>query len=544
MTGQVYRIGRGTPAEPVNVSFDPADQRRCQNLLTWFERGAEPGATLLIDDWKLCAASDPGLAEAVRWITSTARDVRVVITSGTLTDVPKHLRSLVRMDFLALHGLSTFTKALAWKGRWWKVPIGIDSTGEPVVVELTHFVDGKWRTGSHLSVTAPAAFRSLVLGLMTTHSPRLFHTIFIDAHDTDAFAGLDQAPHVQAHHRNATKNPARIADVLLAESERRLEIVGNTWTIFDHRGLHQVLPQLLICVTGFRDVEATELGTALAAIAQDVGRSGMQLLLDAPHESANVQIDDCTTPANLDQHAGELPRLMREAEPPPDFFTLHDMPKFDTTHGWRPRPVKLRYRTAVGVDEHGQPVEIDIKAGLTEDGMGPHGEVVAPPERRADALRALILGQMLWHSPDELQVVLIDFHRTGAFAGLEHAPHVQPHDLKDDLEQRIRMLADGAASPRLLVCVDGVHGLAAARPAFFATLQTLTQVGRTYGQHLLLSDSTPPSDLPQLHTSYRLELTENGWVRRIGRSVESFVLPTDLDSVARSLPVAMYAVSS
>ena len=50
MTGQVYRIGRGTPAEPVNVSFDPTDQRRCQNLLTWFERGAEPGATLLIDD--------------------------------------------------------------------------------------------------------------------------------------------------------------------------------------------------------------------------------------------------------------------------------------------------------------------------------------------------------------------------------------------------------------------------------------------------------------------------------------------------------------
>lgn len=535
----VYRIGRGESSAA--VSFDPADERRCRNLLAWFERGAEPGATLVIDDWKLCADSDPGLADAVRWITTTARDVQVIITARTLGDVPGGVRLHVEvLDFLALQGIHEFSKTRAWKGRWWKVPIGVDSNGEPVVVELTHFADGKWRTGSHLSITEPDAFRSLLLGLMTTHSPKLFQTILIDAHDTDTFAGLDQAPHVQAHHRGMT---ADLAEKLLAESERRLEIVGNAWTIFDHRHLGQVLPQLLICVNGFRAIEETELGAALATIARDVGRSGMQLLLDAPHELTEAQID-CVTPANLDQQAFELPKLMLQAEPPPDFFTLHDMLKFDKAHTWRPRPVKLRYRTAVGVDENCQPVEIDIKAGLTEDGMGPHGEVVAPPERRADALKALILGQMLWHSPDELQIVLIDFDGSGVFAGLEHAPHVQPHDLKDDLERRIRMLVDGTTPPRLLVCVDGVHGLAEARPEFLKTLQTLTEVGRTYGQHLLLSDTKPPSDLPRLHTTYRLQLTEQGWERRIGRSVESFVLPTDLEAVARSLPVAMYAATS
>lgn len=527
------------------VSFDPADERRRQNMLTWFERGAEPGATLLIDDWKLCAESDPGLADAVRWITTTAREVRVIITARALGDLPERVPLRVEvLDFLALHGLSRFSKALVWKGRWWKLPIGVDSTGAPVVVELTHFADGKWRTGSHLAVTTREAFRSLLLGLMTTHSPKLFQAIFIDAHDTDVFAGLDQAPHVQAHHRDVARDPVSLAEALLAESERRLEIVGNAWTIFDHRHLGQVLPQLLICVNGFRNIEGTQLGDTLAAIAADIGRSGMQLLLDVPHESARVRIDDCITPANLDQHAGDLPRLMREAEPPPDFFTLHDMPKFDSAHAWRRRPARLRYRTAVGVDEHGQPVEIDIKAGLAEDGMGPHGEVVAPPERRGEALKALILGLMLRHAPGDLQVVLVDFHGTGVFAGLEHAPHVRPHDLMDDLDRRIRMVVDGAAPPRLLVCVDGVHGLATAKPDLFTTLQTLAQVGRTYGQHLLLSDTTPPRDLPQMHTSYRLELTEQGWQRRIGRSVESFALPTDLDSVARSLPVAMYAASS
>jgi hypothetical protein len=537
----VYRIGRGE-SPGVAVSFDPGDERRRQNLLTWFERGAEPGATLWIDDWKLCGESDPGLADSVRWITAASREAKVVITARSLGDLPDGVPLHVEvLDFLSLHGSGRFTKALTWKGRWWKVPIGVSSTGKPVVVELTHFADGKWRTGSHLSTTSRESFRSLVLGLMTTHSPKLFQAIFIDARDSGMFAGLDQAPHVQAHHRDVARDPAPLAEALLAESERRLEVVGNTWTIFDHRSLDQVLPQLLVCVSGFSDIEATELGTALVTIAQDVGRSGMQLLLDAPHESAVVRIEDCVTPANLDQQADELPRLMNQAEPPPDFFTLHDMLRFDPAHAWRSRPFKLKYRTAVGVDQHCQPVEIDIKASLTADGMGPHGEVVGPAERRADALKALILGLMLRHSPDDLQVVLVDVGGTGVFAGLEHAPHVRPHDLKDDLEQRVRMLAEGTASPHLLVCVDGV---AQAKPELLDTLETLTQLGRTYGQHLLLSDTTPPRDLPRLHTSYRLELTEDGWQRRIGRSVESFVLPTDLASVARSLPVAMYAASS
>jgi len=450
------------------------------------------------------------------------------------------------LDFLSLHGLQRFSKAVAWKGRWWKVPIGVGSDGRPVVVELTHFADGKWRTGSHLSVTAPEAFRSLVLGLMTTHSPKLFQAVFIDAHDTDVFAGLDQAPHVQAHHRDAARDPARIAEALLAESERRLEVVGNTWTIFDHRGFDQVLPQLLVCVNGFAELEATELGAALTTIAQDVGKSGMQLLLDSPHNTTDLLIDDCAAPANLDETAKSLPHLMVEAEPAPDFFTLNEMPN---THAWRARPVRLQYRVPVGVDEYGQRVEIDIKSTHLLDGMGPHGEVVAPEDRRAEGIRAVVLGQMARHSPDELEVVLIDFHGIDVFAGIDGAPHVRHGivDLLQDHEQRTRTLAEGrfrniwdlrAAGlvlPELLVCVDGVHGLLEARPEFREVLQTLASAGRTYGQHLLLSDPTP-SDVP---TSYRLELTAEGWTRKIGRSVEKLVLPTDLNDVAWSLPVAL-----
>jgi hypothetical protein len=550
----VYRIGRGE-SPGVAVSFDPGDERRRQNLLTWFERGAEPGATLWIDDWKLCSESDPGLAASVRWIIAASREAKVVITARSLGDLPDGVPLHVEvLDFLSLHGVGHFTKALAWKGRWWKVPIGVSSTGKPVVVDLTHFVDGKWRTGSHLGITAPDAFRSLVLGLMTTHSPRLFHTIFIDAHDTDTFAGLDQAPHVQAHHRDVARNPARIADALLAESERRMEIVGNTWTIFHHRGFDQVLPQLLVCVSGFEAIVAADPSFAadLAIIAKEVGKSGMQLLLDSPHETTDVRIDDCVTPANLDDAAESLPKLMHLTEPAPDFFTLHDMPnRFDKPHAWRPRPVNLQYRVPVGADEHGQPVEIDLKSGHLQDGMGPHGEVVAPVERRAEALRALVLGRMLRHSPADLQIVLLDLQGTEVFAGLEVAPHVRAVDLLEDHQQRTRTLADNgyrsawdyraarsggaelAALPELLVCVDG---LAEADHELMNAVRTLGLGGRTYGQHLLLSGAAP---LGLGFLSYRLELTEHGWTRRISRSVERLVLPTDLDDVTGSLPKAM-----
>ncbi|MGI5504118.1 hypothetical protein [Lentzea sp. CA-135723] len=530
----VYRIGRGE-LPGVAVSFDPGDERRRQNLLAWFERGAEPGATLLVDDWKHCTATDPGLADAVRWIAAASWNVRVIITARSVDELPDRVPLRVEvLDFLALHGMTRFTKALAWKGRWWKVPVGVDAAGAPVVVELTHFADGKWRTGSHLSVTNAQAFRSLVLGLMCTHSPKLFQTIFVDARDSGVFDGLDQAPHVVAHHRNA--DLPEVAAMLMAEVERRLEIVGNTWTVFDHRGFDQVLPQLLVCVSGVEDL------SAFTDIAEEVGKSGVQLLFDRPHDVTDVLVDDCTAPANLDEMARTLPALMLEAEPAPDFFSLHDMPN---THVWRPRPVKLQYRVAVGVDEFGQKIEIDLKSAHLQDGMGPHGEIIAPDDKRAEGVRALVLGLMARHSPDELQVVFLG---GDLFAGLDGAPHVR-HGLVDllaDHETRARTLAEARSRtiwdyragqgtmPELLVCVNKAGK---PPPELLTALQTLSREGRTYGQHLLLCDTTPVR-LPDVQTSFRLEW-DNGWTRRIGRSVENVVLPTDLNDRAWSLPVAM-----
>ncbi|HEX7302189.1 FtsK/SpoIIIE domain-containing protein [Lentzea sp.] len=546
--------------------ISPSDQ----SVLAWFERGGEPGATLLVDDWKLCAASDPGLAESLRWIVATVRDVRVVITAGTPDEVPAHLRSFVRTDFLALHGLSAFTKAAAWKGDWSRVPIGHD--GGPVSVGLTHY-DGQYRTGSHLHATTPDTFRSLVLGLMTTHSPKLFQAMLIDARDTDAFDGLDKAPHVHSHFHEVAANPEPVTTMLLAESERRLEVVGNTWTIFDHRGLDQVLPQLLVCVTGLEEIlaEHPDFATTLATVAEDVGKSGMQLLLDSPHPLAPHEVPACTVPANLGEVAKSLPELMVRAEPVPDFFALHGIADFDRQRTWRRRPAREQLRVTAGTDEHGQPVLLDLKSASLQDGMGPHGEVVGP--HRQDLLRALLLGQMLWHPPDDLQLVLVDFAGTGVFAGLDKAPHVRGHfrglvpatadrlveALKGEHERRLAVLVaaehrttwdyraardQGAPLdplPELLICVDGAPELLRAHPELLEVLQEFGRLGRTYGQHLLLSGTTHTEDLRSVLT-YRFEHTPKGWTRRISRSVENLVLPPDLDDRTRSLPHAMQKV--
>ncbi|MFD5828984.1 FtsK/SpoIIIE domain-containing protein [Lentzea sp. NPDC060358] len=553
MTGEVHRV---TPAD--------------REVLAWFERGAEPGATLLVENWTLCAAGDPGLAESLRWITATARDVRVVITAGAPNEVPEHLRPFVRTDFLALHGLSAFTKAGAWQGDWTRTPVG--HRGDPVAVDLTHH-EGQYRTGSHLHATTRETLRSLVLGLMTTHSPKLFQAMLVDAHDTDAFAGLDKAPHVHSHFRSVAVNPDAVTTMLLAESERRLELVGNTWTIFDHRGLDQVLPQLLVCVTGVRDILAAhpDFATTLAAVAEDVGKSGVQLLLDSPHDLAPNPVPECAVPENLDEMARALPRLMLEAEPVPDFLALHGLPDgFDRHRTWRRRPPRRQFRVPVGTDEHGQPVELDLKTASLQDGMGPHGEVVGPD--RTDLLRSLLLGQMLWHPPDDLQLVLVDLHGTGVFAGLDKAPHVHGHyrgltpatadrlvqALQGEHERRTRVLVaaehrttwdyraarDNGAPldplPELLICLDGAPELLREHPEFLEVLQVFGQLGRSYGEHLLLSGTTPVAELKSF-PGHRFEF-HGGWTRRISRSVEQVVLPRGLDAVTRSLPHAMQKV--
>ena len=78
----------------------------------------------------------------------------------------------------------------------------------------------------------------------------------------------------------------------------------------------------------------------------------------------------------------------------------------------------------IGVSEHGDPVELDIKEAA-RNGMGPHGLCVgATGSGKSEFLRTLTLGMITAHPPDVLNLVLVDFKGGATFLGLERARHV------------------------------------------------------------------------------------------------------------------------
>ena len=57
--------------------------------------------------------------------------------------------------------------------------------------------------------------------------------------------------------------------------------------------------------------------------------------------------------------------------------------------------------------------------------MGPHGLCIgATGSGKSELLRTVALGMIASHSPEALNLVLIDFKGGATFAGLEPAPHV------------------------------------------------------------------------------------------------------------------------
>ena len=77
------------------------------------------------------------------------------------------------------------------------------------------------------------------------------------------------------------------------------------------------------------------------------------------------------------------------------------------------------YRSAY--TPNGQPIELDIKESA-EGGMGPHGLCIgATGSGKSEFLRTLVLSLITSHSPESLNLVLVDFKGGATFLGLEGA---------------------------------------------------------------------------------------------------------------------------
>ena len=227
-----------------------------------------------------------------------------------------------------------------------------------------------------------------------------------------------------------------------------------------------------------------------------------------------------------------------------DLLGLGDVRGFEPGAAWRPRPARDRLRVPIGLGEGGSMVHLDIKESA-QQGMGPHGLVIgATGSGKSEFLRTLVLGLALTHSPEQLNMVLVDFKGGATFAGMSHMPHVsavitnlaQELTLVDRMQdalsgemvrrqellreagnfasvrdyEKARVAGDDLAPlPSLFLVVDEFSEMLAAKPEFIDLFVAIGRLGRSLGLHLLLaSQRLEEGRLRGLesHLSYRLGL--------------------------------------
>ncbi|HWJ65757.1 MAG TPA: type VII secretion protein EccCa [Nocardioides sp.] len=231
-----------------------------------------------------------------------------------------------------------------------------------------------------------------------------------------------------------------------------------------------------------------------------------------------------------------------------DLLGLGDVFRFDPDAAWRSRPARDRLRVPIGVGDSAGPVHLDIKESA-QQGMGPHGLVIgATGSGKSEFLRTLVLGLAMTHSPEQLNMVLVDFKGGATFAGMADMPHVsavitnlaQELTLVDRMQdalsgemvrrqellreagnfasirdyEKARTSGDPAGAqlpplPSLFIVVDEFSEMLSAKPEFIDLFVAIGRLGRSLGLHLLLaSQRLEEGRLRGLesHLSYRIGL--------------------------------------
>ncbi|MEZ0050623.1 S-DNA-T family DNA segregation ATPase FtsK/SpoIIIE [Mycobacterium sp. MAA66] len=209
---------------------------------------------------------------------------------------------------------------------------------------------------------------------------------------------------------------------------------------------------------------------------------------------------------------------------------------------WSERGIGSLLRVPVGVGDTGAPVHLDLKESA-QRGMGPHGLCIgATGSGKSEFLRTLVLGLISTHSPDDLNLILIDFKGGATFLGFDQVQHVSAvitnlareahlvermrEALAGELIRRQELLraAGNVANigeyrrvraectaldpmPALFIVVDEFSELLSQQPDFADIFVAIGRLGRSLGIHLLLaSQRLEEGRLRGLetHLSYRI----------------------------------------
>ena len=401
-----------------------------------------------------------------------------------------------------------------------------------------------------------ALLRAAICQLAVMHSPRLvLIAAAVSDHDRQYWEWLKWLPHNRHPHISDDVGPARLVYASLAALIEALAGVTK-----DRLPAGPLSPHVVIVVDGV--VDDTErvnsaAGKAITTLTIDDTEPAGTLRLRVSDSEVLIRtsIDDevaarpdamsyTAALACAQRLAGYRASGVDTSKPTDwsDLIGIGDVAFFAPEQCWAGRGPHDRLRVPIGITMTGAPVELDIKEAA-ESGMGPHGLCIgATGSGKSEFLRTVALGMMACHSPEDLNLVLIDFKGGATFAGLEPAPHVAAvitnlsdksalvrrmrDALNGEMNRRQELLraagnVDGIAAysrarrsgarlsplPTLFIIVDEFSELLSQHPDFADVFVGIGRLGRSLGVHLLLaSQRLEEGRLRGLesHLSYRI----------------------------------------
>lgn len=302
----------------------------------------------------------------------------------------------------------------------------------------------------------------------------------------------------------------------------------------------------LMLVTGR---SSQDLPSGLAALLQ-IGRNGVGTLTGVPESevSGTIAVDGMSTDVATRIAIDMAPLMMNTRRSDqielPGLCGLHgvDASELDIARLWAESRF-VRVAATLAVDDDGTPVLMAMRE------HGPHGVIAGiTGSGKSELLLSLLAAMALTHSPEDLNLFLIDYKGGATFAPLERLPHIAGlvTDLETDgdmvgraftaldaeIRRRKQLLADAGVPniieyqrlaappepmPDLLVVIDEFAELVRQREDVRGRLDTVATQGRSLGVHLLLACQSPTGAV-----SHAVRTNTNLWIcLRVGRDEES-----------------------
>ncbi|MEU6350452.1 type VII secretion protein EccCb [Streptomyces sp. NPDC047072] len=206
------------------------------------------------------------------------------------------------LDLLPLPDSWDTDPSSAWIARGAQrltLPVGVDSGGSPVVLDLKEAAQGGW--GPHgLCVGATGSgkselLRTLVLGLAVTHSPETVNFVLVDFKGAATYAEMTRLPHTAAVITDLASDLSladRLGDAVRGELVRRQELLRASGNYASHQDYERAraagaplvpLPTLVLVVDEFAELLVAQPNfiDVLITIGR-IGRSlGIHMLLSS-----------------------------------------------------------------------------------------------------------------------------------------------------------------------------------------------------------------------------------------------------------------------